>query len=594
MGKRNTSTLKKRHRPAKGAKRHAAAPIRALLGPGQKILDFVILRHLGKGAFADVYLAQEVSLDRLVALKVSRDLGEEDRTLAGLEHDSIVKVYSSERIARKGILVINMQYIEGANLDGILKQMNAVPRAGDPTASGVLEVVRDLCQKNSFSPDVIAEREAFKSLAFEEAMLWIGEQIALALDFAHERDILHLDVKPANILLTAHGKPYLSDFNVSINTKQTLSTSLERIGGTIEYMAPEQQAVFTNPNPEELVGKVGRPADIYSLGKVLKEALQSVNISQGTKWVLERATAADPAARFQRAGELAQALRGCRQVIRIVRTFPAEDLISKTSQKRPLLALTLWGAIPQTFATLVAVFYNSKIAASSFTPEQAAVFRQLNLYFLPALQSLLTMVWVVALYKILPLLSSPDCFLSEPAKRKRAREELVKVPRWGLVVSTLGWLPCIVVYPAMIHLLGGPIPLTAAIQLGLCFFLSWLIASSYSYLVHQKIVCHNLYLRFVEGEADIHELAMKDLVKTLGYVKFFSLLTGFIPLFAAVISLLMGAEFSGAGVTLFKVMVCSLIGGGSAGLFVSIGLGQKLTTIVLALQRSGIRRGERD
>ncbi len=567
--------------------------VRELLTPGQKIQDFVIIRHLGKGAFADVYLAQETSLDRLVALKVSRDFGEEDRTLAGLEHDSIVKVYSSERISKRSLLLINVQYIEGANLDTILGELKTLP-PNTARAADVLEIVRHHCGKETFSQDILAERETFKSQSLEEAVLWIGEELALALDFAHERGTLHLDVKPANILLTAYGKPYLTDFNVSISIKGSQEEALIRMGGTWEYMAPEQRAVFESEERESLVKQVGRPADIYSLGRVLQEFLENSAINEAVRVTLERATAASPGDRFATARDLAQALRGCRQAIRVRRSLPKEDLISRTSLKHPLVALTLWGAIPQTIATGVATFYNSRVATMRLTAAQMEIFRTLNATYLPIVQAVLVMVWIWALWRIMPMLRSPDRLLSQPLLREKTRKALVKIPRYGLVISTLGWLPCIAVYPMAISCFAGTIALAPAVHLGMCFLLSWLIASSYSYLLHQKIVCHTLYLNFVEGDPNPHELAREDLSHTLGYVRFFSLLTGSIPLLAAIISLLMGNEIAGTGVTLFKLMLCSLIGGGSAGLFISIGLGQKLTGTVLGLQREDVRRSDRN
>src|SRR5688500_12131147 len=90
--------------------------------PGQRIHDdFVILRQLGRGSFARVYLVQQVSLDRQVALKISdRPSIGEAKTLAGLEHDHIVKVYSEFADPRTGKYCLCLQYVPGTTLAHVI------------------------------------------------------------------------------------------------------------------------------------------------------------------------------------------------------------------------------------------------------------------------------------------------------------------------------------------------------------------------------------------------------------------------------------------------------------------------------------------
>src|SRR5262249_14416532 len=101
--------------------------------------------------------------------------------------------------------------------------------------------------------------------SYVDAVLWLGACLADGLAHAHERGILHRDVKPANVLLTDDGTPMLLDFNLGQDVK---SGGEAFIGGTLPYAAPEQLRAFqTN------AGGVDARADVYSLGVLLHELL---------------------------------------------------------------------------------------------------------------------------------------------------------------------------------------------------------------------------------------------------------------------------------------------------------------------------------
>ena len=96
--------------------------------------------------------------------------------------------------------------------------------------------------------------------------------MAAALEYAHQRGVLHRDVKPANVLLAADGSPKLVDFNVSFSSKLEGATPAAYFGGSLAYMSPEQIEAY-NPDhdrkPDDLDGR----SDVYSLGVVLWELL---------------------------------------------------------------------------------------------------------------------------------------------------------------------------------------------------------------------------------------------------------------------------------------------------------------------------------
>ena len=93
--------------------------------PGAKVDDFEIVRLLGRGAFGHVYLARQVSLDRLVALKISANRGSEGRTMARLEHQHIVQVFSEKVDPDFNQRLLCMQLVPGIGLDKLISMLHA-------------------------------------------------------------------------------------------------------------------------------------------------------------------------------------------------------------------------------------------------------------------------------------------------------------------------------------------------------------------------------------------------------------------------------------------------------------------------------------
>ena len=261
--------------------------------PGQRVFGFELTKELGEGAFAKVFLALQSELaDRQVVLKVAPNLRDEPRKLARLQHTNIVPIYS---VHQSGALhAVCMPYLGSITLADVLQRISGTPGTYPDSGRALLNTLFDRrsTETGSQQPSVTADRQPKREAAAEaktappaegvatpildmmerlshvEAVLWIGARLTDALAHAHARGILHLDIKPANILLADDGQPMLLDFNLSIDLSDPISKQLARIGGTLPYMSPEQLAAFRRVKRD-----IDARSDLYSLGVILFELL---------------------------------------------------------------------------------------------------------------------------------------------------------------------------------------------------------------------------------------------------------------------------------------------------------------------------------
>lgn len=172
--------------------------------------EYTVDHELGRGGMAAVYLARDIQLDRLVAIKVMLpdlvDVSEmadrfviEARAAARLDHPGIVTVYSVKK--REELLFIVMKYIAGRTLEAVLRDQREVP---------------------------------------VNAAAAIVSQVAEALQFAHAEGVVHRDVKPSNVLIDTRGRPVIADFGIAKVTAATSITVTGALIGTPAYMSPEQ------------------------------------------------------------------------------------------------------------------------------------------------------------------------------------------------------------------------------------------------------------------------------------------------------------------------------------------------------------------
>jgi hypothetical protein len=235
----------------------APDPTPAELSPGAPVHyfgDYELLGAIAQGGMGVVYKARQVSLNRMVALKMilgGRFAGEnelkrfqaEAEAVANLDHPNIIPIY--EVGEHHGQQYFCMKLIDG----GPLTAWMARHAGGDPQAKHNRSIHGPPSSRQTL------ERDAATMLA----------TLARAIHHAHQHGILHRDLKPANILVDAQGQPNITDFGLAKNFNGVSDlTHSGSVMGTPSYMAPEQASGSR---------QAGTAADVYSLGAILYEML---------------------------------------------------------------------------------------------------------------------------------------------------------------------------------------------------------------------------------------------------------------------------------------------------------------------------------
>ncbi|NDD05591.1 MAG: hypothetical protein EB078_11845, partial [Proteobacteria bacterium] len=216
--------------------------------------------------------------------------------------------------------------------------------------------------------------------------------------------------------------------------------------------------------------------------------------------------------------------------------------------------------------------------------QQVQVFSLLNTWFLPFILFVMTAAWLRGLSIAKNNLDESKKMVRDSSFRLLSKKQVLMTPKLGLWVSGLGWLSCAVIYPLVIGFVAA-IPAPIALILFLNFVLAWIIATAYSYLLHQKIVLQVLYPMCFWGDSSITEISSGELARIPSKSRFFSLMTGVIPLLSAVLALFNGELVLGRSQVAYKLFVSGLIGLGTAGMFFSIPAIETISALVLAFQK---------
>lgn len=304
-----------------------------MLTKGQKINDrYEIIKTIGEGGMANVYLANDTILDRKVAIKVLRgDLSNDEKfirrfqrealSVSNLSHPNIVEVYDVGE--EDGQYYIVMEYIEGKTLKQLLKKRETLTL-----------------------PEVI------------DIMLQLTDGLA----HAHESYIIHRDIKPQNIMILDNGLVKITDFGIAMALNATQLTQTNSVMGSVHYLPPEQA------NGKSATVK----SDIYSLGilmyelitgsvpfkgdnaveialKHMKEKIPSIRkqnptIPQSVENIVIKATAKNPRNRYESVKEMHDDLEVCMEkenAKKVTFEYPENDIddsepITKKKEKNKI------------------------------------------------------------------------------------------------------------------------------------------------------------------------------------------------------------------------------------------------------------------
>lgn len=411
------------------------------LALGTVLGDYRLDRVLGRGGMGVVYAAEQLSLGRQVALKVlSPDrptLGQgrprffrEVRAAAGLHHTNIVPVLEVGEC--DGVLFYAMQLIEGRSLHGVVDDLRKQYRPGESALSeptvvwgassttagdSAADSIPGNCAstanaraaatppaENEASGNGQRQRSERRSLSADEGPTaarsvpaagafvltygdrdyWqhagrIGRHVAEALQHAHERGILHRDVKPANLLIDARGEVWVTDFGLAKVDGSDL-TEAGDVVGTLRYLPPEA-----------LEGRADARSDVYSLGLTLYELLTlkcpftagprsrllrqisqaeieplphvAPHVPRDLATIVGKATQRDPRDRYQTAQQLADDLdRFLHDRPILARRHSPAELLVRWVRRSPVVA----GLATATVLLLILVAASSILAAVHF------------------------------------------------------------------------------------------------------------------------------------------------------------------------------------------------------------------------------------
>lgn len=249
---------------------------------GEELFGFRLLRELGRGSFARVFLAEQDHLaGRPVVLKVSAITGNEPQMLAQLQHTHIMPIYSLHEDPFLGLRAVCMPYFGGASLSETSKELHThipSPTEGEQLLNALRKLENNPDADSDEEPEsktgrpTIANVIPWKGESYVRAVVWMIARLAEGLDHAHKRGVLHRDVKPSNVLVTTEGDPMLLDFNISLPLIDGRLPEGADVSGTVTYMSPEQLKALVTRDPE-LARQVDQRSDTYSLGMVLYEML---------------------------------------------------------------------------------------------------------------------------------------------------------------------------------------------------------------------------------------------------------------------------------------------------------------------------------
>ncbi len=325
-------------------------------GVGETVGEFRLLACLGRGVRGAVFLADQPNLaHRPVVLKITARDGREHLSLAQLRHAHIVPLYHVQDLADRDLRLLCMPYLGGASLGQILNELGEMPIARRTGRDLLSRLDRIQAEAPIPAPGEGAGRLFLSRASYPQVVCWVGACLADALRFAHQRGLMHLDLKPSNILLAADGTPMLLDFHLAQPPIRPAGPAHRWMGGTPHYMSPEQRLVMMELREgRPITVTVDGRSDIYALGLVLYQMLGGAisigpypmsrikfrrppHVPVGLADIVAKCLAFDPRDRYSDAGQLGEDLR--RQLadlpLRGVRNRSVTERWRKWSRRHP-------------------------------------------------------------------------------------------------------------------------------------------------------------------------------------------------------------------------------------------------------------------
>ena len=283
------------HKAAGSSSAGSQPSLRATLGEidfasADPLGDFRIIGEIGRGGMGIVYEAFQLSLGRMVALKVLpfasalnprhlQRFKNEAQAAAQLHHSNIVPVYAVGH--ERGVHFYAMQLIEGQSVSALIRDLRtqAGKTTGDHAASSVraaapplpAPVVKPIRKPKSGAETIslaassLSTTRSHRGAEFYRTAARLMVQASTALDHAHSFGVIHRDVKPANLLIDGRGNLWVTDFGLAQIMADGQLTHTGDLVGTLAYMSPEQAGGSGTP--------LDHRTDIYSLGATLYELL---------------------------------------------------------------------------------------------------------------------------------------------------------------------------------------------------------------------------------------------------------------------------------------------------------------------------------
>jgi serine/threonine protein kinase/TolA-binding protein len=296
---------------------------------GEQCGEFLLVREIGRGSQGRVFLATQPALsDRPVIVKLTALDVAEHLSLARLQHTGIVPLYLAQDLVERHLRLLCMPFLGGASLAAVseaMKPVKVTQRTGKTVADALVRCHTETTHTTPLGGPAL---DFLSQASYVQAVCWIGACLAEALHFAHQRGLVHFDVKPSNLLLAGDGQPMLLDFHLARGPIAARDALPDWVGGTKPYMPPEQAAALVavrGSRPVETA--VDGRADIYALAVALDEllggegplarpldgpyGLRCLNpqVSRSLADLLAKCLSPDPEARYADAQSLADDLR---------------------------------------------------------------------------------------------------------------------------------------------------------------------------------------------------------------------------------------------------------------------------------------------